>query len=48
MQDEARQIRVEPSVRNYIVNVCRATRDHADIELCRPRAIMHFYRTCQH
>ena len=48
MQDEARQIRVEPSVRNYIVNVCRATRDHADIELgASPRATMALYRTCQ-
>ncbi|MCA9964498.1 MAG: MoxR family ATPase [Anaerolineales bacterium] len=48
MQDEARQIRVETSVRNYIVNVCRATRDHNDIELgASPRATMALYRTCQ-
>ncbi|MEZ4512514.1 MAG: MoxR family ATPase [Chloroflexota bacterium] len=48
MQDEARQIRVETSVRNYIVNVCRATRDHGDIELgASPRATMALYRTCQ-
>ena len=48
MQDEARQIRVETTVRNYIVNVCRATRDHNDIELgASPRATMALYRTCQ-
>ena len=48
MQDEARQIRVETTVRNYIVNVCRATRNHTDIELgASPRATMALYRTCQ-
>lgn len=48
MQDEVKQIRVEESVRNYIVNVCRATRDHEDIELgASPRATMALYRTCQ-
>ena len=33
MQDEVRQVRVEESIRQYIVNVCRATREHEDIEL---------------
>ena len=48
MQTAVRQIRVETSVRNYIVNVCRATRDHEDIELgASPRATMALYRTCQ-
>jgi MoxR-like ATPase len=48
MQEEVRSIRVESSVRNYIVNVCRATRSHADIELgASPRATMALYRTCQ-
>ncbi len=48
MQDKVRTIRVEDSVRNYIVNVCRATRDHADIELgASPRATMALYHTCQ-
>jgi MoxR-like ATPase len=48
MQIEARQIRVEESVRHYIVNVCRATRSHNDIELgASPRATMALYRTCQ-
>ncbi len=48
MQDQVREIRVESSVRNYIVNVCRATRNHSDIELgASPRATMALYRTCQ-
>ncbi len=48
LQEEVKQIRVEESVRNYIVNVCRATRDHEDIELgASPRATMALYRTCQ-
>ena len=48
MQREVRQIRVEESVRHYIVNVCRATRDHEDIQLgASPRATMALYRTCQ-
>jgi MoxR-like ATPase len=48
MQTAVRQIRVETSVRHYIVNVCRATRDHEDIELgASPRATMALYRTCQ-
>lgn len=48
MQQEVRQVKVEESVRNYVVNVCRATRDHEDIELgASPRATMALYRTCQ-
>jgi MoxR-like ATPase len=48
MQQEVREVRVEESVRNYIVNVCRATRNHEDIELgASPRATMALYRTCQ-
>ncbi|MBK8984895.1 MAG: MoxR family ATPase [Chloroflexi bacterium] len=48
MQTAVRQIRVETSVRHYIVNVCRATRDHDDIELgASPRATMALYRACQ-
>ncbi|MCB9423353.1 MAG: MoxR family ATPase [Ardenticatenaceae bacterium] len=48
MQTEVRQIRVEESVRRYIVNVCRQTRHHEDIELgASPRATMALYRTCQ-
>lgn len=48
MQTEVRDTRVEASVRDYIVHVCRATRDHEDIELgASPRATMALYRTCQ-
>ena len=35
-------------MRQYIVAICRATRDHEDIELgASPRATMALYRTCQ-
>ena len=48
MQRQVREIRVEDSVRNYIVNVCRQTRLHEDIELgASPRATMALYSTCQ-
>jgi MoxR-like ATPase len=48
MQSEVQFTRVEDSVRGYIVNVCRATRTHPDIELgASPRATMALYRTCQ-
>lgn len=48
MQKEVRKIRVEESVRQYIVSVCRTTRVHQDIELgASPRATMALYRTCQ-
>lgn len=48
MQANVRAIRVETSVRNYIVNVCRTTRSHPDIELgASPRATMALYHTCQ-
>jgi len=48
MQREVRSVRVEESVRNYVVNVCRSTRSHADVELgASPRATMALYRTCQ-
>jgi MoxR-like ATPase len=48
MQAAVRLVRVEASVRNYIVNVCRATRLHPDIDLgASPRATMALYRTCQ-
>lgn len=48
MQEEVRTVRVEESVRYYIVNVCRTTRSHEDIELgASPRATMALYQTCQ-
>jgi MoxR-like ATPase len=41
-------VRVENSIRQYIVNICRATREHGDIMLgASPRATMALYRTCQ-
>jgi MoxR-like ATPase len=47
-QGLVRQVRVEDSLRKYVVNVCRATRAHEDIELgASPRATMALYRTCQ-
>jgi MoxR-like ATPase len=48
MQEQVRAIRFENSVRQYVVNVCRATRTHDDILLgASPRATMALYRTCQ-
>jgi MoxR-like ATPase len=48
MQEQIRTVRVETSVRQYVVNVCRATRNHDDILLgASPRATMALYRTCQ-
>jgi MoxR-like ATPase len=48
MQTAVRQIRVEESVRNYVVNICRASRSHEDIDLgVSPRATMALYRTSQ-
>lgn len=46
MQQDVRQIRVEDSVRNYIVNVCQTTREHEDIELgASPRATMALHQS---
>lgn len=48
MQEAVKKIRVEESVREYIVSICRATRDHDDIELgASPRATMALYRASQ-
>jgi MoxR-like ATPase len=48
MQQDVRATRVEDSVRRYLVNVCRATRAHDDIQLgASPRATLALYRTCQ-
>lgn len=48
MQHDVRRIKVEDSVRRYVVNVCRITRVHEDIALgASPRATMALYRTCQ-
>ena len=48
MQKGVREIRVEESVRQYLVAICRQSRQHEDIELgASPRATMALYRTCQ-
>ncbi|MFN2106620.1 MAG: AAA family ATPase [Candidatus Promineifilaceae bacterium] len=48
LQEEVRKIKVEDSVRHYLVRVCRATRTHGDIALgASPRATMALYRTGQ-
>ena len=48
MQAERRQVRVEESVRDYIVRVARATRKHPEIELgASPRASLALYWASQ-
>jgi MoxR-like ATPase len=48
LQRQVREIKVEASVRNYIVAIARATRDHADVALgSSPRGTMALYHTAQ-
>jgi len=48
MQREVRTIRVEQSVREYVVKVSRATRDHEEVDLgASPRGTMALYHTSQ-
>jgi MoxR-like ATPase len=48
MQAQVREIRIEQSVRKYIVSICRGTRGHTDLDLgASPRATLSLYRTCQ-
>ena len=48
MQDRVRAVLVEDSVREYIVHVVRATRDHQAVELgVSPRGTLALYRTSQ-
>ena len=48
MQDRVRVVLVEDSVREYIVHVVRATRDHQAVELgVSPRGTLALYRTSQ-
>ncbi|HZD55586.1 MAG TPA: MoxR family ATPase, partial [Anaerolineales bacterium] len=48
LQDTRREVRVEESVRDYIVRVARATRDHPEIELgASPRATLALYWSSQ-
>jgi MoxR-like ATPase len=48
LQDERRQVRVEESVRDYMVRVARATRQNAEIDLgASPRATLALYQSSQ-
>ncbi len=48
LQEARRAIRVEASVRDYIVRVARATREHPEIDLgASPRAALALYQTAQ-
>lgn len=48
LQQERREVRVETSVRDYIVRVARATRQHPEIELgASPRATLALYQAAQ-
>jgi MoxR-like ATPase len=48
LQKERRQVRVEETLRDYIVRVARATRQNAEIELgASPRATMSLYQSSQ-
>ncbi len=48
IQNARRKIRVEESVRDYVVRVARATREHAEIELgASPRASFALYAAAQ-
>jgi len=47
-QEAVRQVSVEPSVRQYLVRVVRATRSHGAVELgASPRGALALYRACQ-
>jgi MoxR-like ATPase len=48
MQRQVRAIKVEESVREYVVKVARATRDHDEVDLgASPRGTMALYHTSQ-
>lgn len=48
MQDVRSKVRVEESVRDYIVRVARATREHNEVQLgASPRATMALYHSAQ-
>ena len=48
LQEQRKDIRVEESIRSYMVKVARATRDHAEIELgASPRATLALFQTSQ-
>jgi MoxR-like ATPase len=48
LQRQVRQVRVEASVRGYVVDVVRATREHKDIQLgASPRGSLALYKCAQ-
>jgi MoxR-like ATPase len=48
LQAQRRQVRVESTVRDYIVKIARATRSHNEIELgASPRATLSLYQSAQ-
>ncbi|MGA9533294.1 MAG: MoxR family ATPase [Anaerolineales bacterium] len=48
LQRERQEIRVENSIRDYIVAISRATRDHPEVDLgASPRASLALYQTAQ-
>jgi MoxR-like ATPase len=48
MQRQVREVRVEESVREYVVKVARATREHDEVDLgASPRGTMALYHTSQ-
>ena len=48
MQAARSEVRVETSVREYIVRIARATRDHAAVQLgVSPRGTLSLYKACQ-
>jgi MoxR-like ATPase len=48
MQNERSNVRVEESVRDYIVRIARATREHNEVQLgASPRATMALYHSAQ-
>jgi MoxR-like ATPase len=48
LQDQRRQVRVEESVRDFVVRVARATRSHQEIDLgASPRATLALYQAAQ-
>lgn len=48
MQQERRQVRIQESLRDYIVKIARATRQHPEVELgASPRATLSLYQAAQ-
>lgn len=48
MQDERSRVRVEESLRDYIVRIAQATREHKEVQLgASPRAAMALYHSAQ-